>query len=210
MAQAKYGEQVALSCAKKLRELETDADARAFAETQIRDEARHLEYFTLAERELRVTRPVLPTLQQLFDTAERQVDLANVMLGTHLIVESLAHDLFADVAKRLLALSGIRWVPRAWRAALAEVARSMLGIARDESRHVAFGVLRLARLREGMNAEQRAHLDLLARHWYAQLAATLDALPVLFVLRPIKRQVAHAVLTRCRRRCVDAGLEVWS
>ena len=207
-AQAKYGEQVALGCAKTLLELETGEDERAFAITQARDEASHVAFFEAAERDLRVTRPVLPPLKRLLDTAASQTDLPNVLLGTHLIVETLAHDLFSDVAKRLQALGRSQWLPQRWAVAFRDVAGSMLGISRDESRHVAFGVLRLAALRESMSAGERVQLDQLAQHWVSQLEATLEALPVLFLLKPIKREIVRGVMLRCRQRCIDVGLEV--
>ena len=209
-AQAKYGELVALRCAKKLLELETGEDERAFALTQARDEASHLAFFESAEHDLRIERPVLPPLKRLLDTAAMQSDLPNVLLGTHLIVETLAHDLFTDVAKRLQALGRSAWLPRRWAVAFRDVAGSMLGISRDESRHVAFGVLRLASVREAMSPAQRVELDALAQHWVSQLAAALEALPVLFLFKPIKREIVRGVMLRCRQRCHDVGLELRS
>ena len=131
-------------------------------------------------------------------------------MANHLIVESLAHDLFSDVAKRLQALGQWVWLPRSWGAALRDVASSMMGIARDERRHVAFGVLRLSQLRDQMNSDERAHLDLLATGWYSQLAHALEVLPVLFLLRSVKADIVRSVLARCRQRVLDVGVELSS
>ena len=208
--QAQRGELVALRCAEKLFDMETDPDARAFALTQVRDEQSHLGFFTSALSQLKVERPVLEPLGALFDLAQTQNDLPSLLLANHLIVETLAHDVFGEVATQFTRLAGKRWLPPTWRRAFAELSVRMLGISRDESRHVAFGVIRLATVRRALEPEARQQLDTQAQGWVDALESTLSALPVLFLLAPLKAKIVRGVMARCRQRCRDAGVEVRS
>src|SRR6185436_15901326 len=104
-----------------------------FALTQIRDEQRHLAFFERALAELDCdTRPMQP-LTALLAHATSAPDLPALLLGTNLVVETLAHELFLDLARLLLKFSRAWWVPARWAAALASLAHGMQVVYGDES-----------------------------------------------------------------------------
>jgi hypothetical protein len=121
-------------------------------------------------------------------------------------VETLAHEIFRDVARLFVFLGERRWLPRRWRTAISGLGKSLSVIYRDETRHVAFGVLRLRSLREELSDAEREDFDIAARRWKVRLSETLARLPVSPLLRPWFRPRARTIVRQYLQRCRDVGV----
>jgi hypothetical protein len=205
-AQIHVGEEAALHCIRRVLSEDPLGEARTFAGHQLADERRHVSFFADSLWELRVKRPAMPGLVDLFDKAKHAPDLPRLLLANHLVVETLAHAIFRDLEKLLGWLGRRSWLWSSWRDVFRELSSSLHWIVRDESRHVAFGVLRLKALREQLSEVERLRLDGDAREWGVLLERVLKALPVFFPLKPWLRARTRRILTQFRQRCLDAGV----
>jgi hypothetical protein len=140
-----HGEQGALEATRRLEMLLPDADARAYAGVQVADEARHVEAFARYVRE-RVPEPyaLSPPLGRLLDGALRERRWDFVVLGMQVIVESLA-------------LSAFRLASGTFADPLLQQISAL--VARDETRHVSFGVLLLRDAYRDLSASARAERE---------------------------------------------------
>ncbi len=142
VSQFLHGEQGALVAAARLVQAVPDLDAKYCAASQVGDEARHVDAFSRYLREkLPSGYPVSPPLAALVRDAlgDRRWDLTS--LGIQIMVEALAMAAFR-LADRTFHDDLIRQICRL--------------VARDEARHVSFGVLSLAQVyRELTTAERR-------------------------------------------------------
>jgi rubrerythrin len=139
-SQALHGEQFALNGLGRVISATEDLDTKLFAATQIVDEARHLEAFTLLTDKIGVRYPPLTELGSLYEGALGEADM----------------DFFAIAALLLeyVALTSLT----AQRAHLGDpLGRALMeNIARDEARHLAFGRALLRRRLDGItDAELR-------------------------------------------------------
>ena len=129
LSQFMHGEQGALIVASQLTGAVPWMDAKYYAATQTMDEARHVEVFSRYLREkLQWEWPINPNLKKLLDTiiTDRRWDFK--YLGMQILVEGLAMAAFANMyqlAQEPLAKELVHYVMK------------------DESRHVAFGVISL-------------------------------------------------------------------
>jgi hypothetical protein len=129
LSQFMHGEQGALIVASQLAGAVPWMDAKYYAATQTMDEARHVEVFARYLREkLEWQWPINPNLKQLLDIiiCDSRWDLK--YLGMQILVEGLAMAAFAQMyqmAKEPLVRDVVHYVMK------------------DESRHVAFGVISL-------------------------------------------------------------------
>lgn len=155
-AHVHYGEVASLLAAARAVEQADDSETRLFASTQVIDEARHVEWFTRLQHKLAPPEPptVHETVTALVDSVYASHDPDELCLGMQLIVEGLAQTLFQEAARALRALDRAycgapRGAPEAPILAEPATAAGLLAdwlvnyIARDESRHVAFGVVQL-------------------------------------------------------------------
>jgi hypothetical protein len=140
MSQFLHGEQGALLCTAKIVETVPWIEAKCFAATQVMDEARHVEVFSrYVDTKLSGRYPVNPQLQMLLDDilGDNRWDLT--YLGMQVMLEGLALAAFGfmkdlttePLLKRLLAY-----------------------VMTDEARHMAFGVISLKEVYEGMWASE--------------------------------------------------------
>jgi hypothetical protein len=129
LSQFMHGEQGALIVASQLTGAVPWMDAKYYAATQTMDEARHVEVFSRYLREkLEWEWPINPNLKKLLDLiiCDRRWDFK--YLGMQILVEGLAMAAFANMyqlAQEPLAKELVHYVMK------------------DESRHVAFGVISL-------------------------------------------------------------------
>ena len=129
LSQFMHGEQGALIVASQLTGAVPWMDAKYYAATQTMDEARHVEVFSRYLREkLEWEWPINPNLKKLLDIiiTDRRWDFK--YLGMQILVEGLAMAAFANMyqlAQEPLAKELVHYVMK------------------DESRHVAFGVISL-------------------------------------------------------------------
>jgi hypothetical protein len=129
LSQFMHGEQGALIVASQLAGAVPWMDAKYYAATQTMDEARHVEVFARYLREkLEWQWPINPNLKQLLDIiiCDSRWDLK--YLGMQILVEGLAMAAFAQM----------------YQMAREPLMRDLLHyVMKDESRHVAFGVISL-------------------------------------------------------------------
>ncbi|MGH9103148.1 MAG: ferritin-like domain-containing protein, partial [Acidimicrobiales bacterium] len=139
LSQFLHGEQGALLCTAKIVETVPWADAKYYAATQVMDEARHVEVFTKYIDKLSGHYPVNPHLRMLLDDVLADSRWDMTYLGMQIMVEGLA----------LAAFGYIRQMTN--EPLLAELLRYVMA---DEARHVAFGVLSLQEVYEGMGGAE--------------------------------------------------------
>jgi hypothetical protein len=135
VSQFLHGEQGALVVAGRLVEVLPDLDGKLCAAGQVTDEARHVEVFSryLAEK-IPDPYPINPALRRLLEDILRDSRWDITALGMQIMVEALAMAAFR-LANSTFHDPLIREITRL--------------VARDEARHVSFGVLSL----EGLYAQ---------------------------------------------------------
>jgi hypothetical protein len=153
VSQFLHGEQGALVVAGRLVEVVPDVDSKFYAASQAADEARHVEVFSRYVRDkLPTSYPVSGPLESLVThiLSDRRWDIT--ALGMQIMVEALAMAAFrlADTTFH------------------DDLIKSITGlVARDEARHVSFGVLSLGGLyRELTSAELADREDLVLEAAY--------------------------------------------
>jgi hypothetical protein len=128
-SQFAHGEQGAVIASARLTELLPDVDAKCFAAVQVADEARHVEAFSRYVRDkMPDTYPVAGPLARLLRDVFRDGRWDITALGLHVILEGLAMAMLR-MANRTFHDELIRDITRL--------------AARDEARHVAFGIVLL-------------------------------------------------------------------
>ncbi len=140
LSQFLHGEQGALLCTAKIVETVPWYDAKLYAATQVIDEARHVEVFAkYLDTKLEGHYPINAHLRMLLDDIVNDSRWDMTYLGMQIMVEGLAlaafgfmHQITAEpLLKQLLRM-----------------------VMSDEARHVAFGVLSLKEVYEGMTAAE--------------------------------------------------------
>jgi hypothetical protein len=144
VSQFLHGEQGALLGTARLVETVPDPDAKLYAASQMTDEARHVEAYGRYVERLGDSYPINPALQALMENivAERRWDI--VYLGMQVIVEALALAVFR--IERNTAPNPV-------------IGRITELVARDEARHVAFGILALKEIYGELTRRERAERE---------------------------------------------------
>ena len=145
ISQFLHGEQGALLTTARLVETVPDVEAKVYAAAQVADEARHVEaYARYIDEKLGVSYPVNPGLEQLMRDllAESRWDV--VYLGMQVIVEGLAL-----AATRVASTSFGDPV-------ITSITRM---VARDEARHISFGIIALDGLYDGLTSRELHERD---------------------------------------------------
>jgi hypothetical protein len=136
LSQFLHGEQGALICTAKIVETVPWYDAKLYASTQVVDEARHVEVFgRYLNEKLSGHYPINAHLRELLDDIVRDSRWDIAYLGMQIMVEGLALAAFGfqhQITSEPLLKKLLRYVMA------------------DEARHVAFGVLSLKEVYEGM------------------------------------------------------------
>jgi hypothetical protein len=129
LSQFLHGEQGAMITASQLVGAVPTIDAKYYASTQTMDEARHTEVFArYLNEKLEWEWPINPNLKSLLDNVLTDGRWDLKFLGMQIVVEGLAMAAFANM----------------YMMAQEPLLKSLLkNVMRDESRHVAFGVLSL-------------------------------------------------------------------
>jgi len=140
LSQFMHGEQGALIVASQLTGAVPWIDAKYYAATQTMDEARHVEVFSRYLREkLEWEWPINKNLKKLLDTIILDHRWDFKYLGMQILVEGLAMAAFANM----------------YQLAAEPLVKDLVHYAmRDESRHVAFGVLSLKDYYKDMPANE--------------------------------------------------------
>jgi hypothetical protein len=141
LSQFMHGEQGALIVASQLVGAVPWMDAKYYAATQTMDEARHVEVFSRYLREkLEWEWPINPNLKSLLDTIILDSRWDMKYLGMQILVEGLAMAAFGNL----------------YQLAVEPLVRELIHyVMKDESRHVAFGVMSLRDYYHDMPANER-------------------------------------------------------
>jgi hypothetical protein len=146
LSQFMHGEQGALIVASQLTGAVPWMDAKYYAATQTMDEARHVEVFSRYLREkLEWEWPINKNLKKLLDTVILDSRWDFKYLGMQILVEGLAMAAFANM----------------YQLAVEPLVKDLVHyVMKDESRHVAFGVISLKGYYDDMpEAEKRDRED---------------------------------------------------
>ncbi len=146
LSQFLHGEQGALMVAAQLVNAVPHTDAKFYAATQTMDEARHVEVFARYIEKLDEIRPIAPSLKGILDTTLETGDWMKKLVGMQIVVEGLA--LYAFREMRTMTEEPL----------LKEL---LTYVARDESRHHAYGVQYIERCVPCLSDAQRMRV---ARH----------------------------------------------
>jgi hypothetical protein len=154
--QVQYGEIVGLRLVARILDSVPEPWAKALAAAQRADEARHVEFFTRVLVRLGDLGTVTAPLKQFCEELESLENPNELLLGQQVILEGYGKCLFEEaspsgpVAMRRIALA--RGPEH-----LLSVISNLVG--RDESRHVAFGVLYLRDRWPTLTARERTRLQ---------------------------------------------------
>jgi len=139
-----HGEQGALMVAAQLVNAVPHTDAKFYAATQTMDEARHVEVFAKYIEKLDEIRPIAPALRTILDATLATSNWMHKLVGMQIVVEGLALYSFREM--RNLTQEPL----------LKEL---LTYVARDESRHHAYGVQYLERCVPCLNESERIELE---------------------------------------------------
>ncbi|MBS2965014.1 ferritin-like domain-containing protein [Actinocrinis puniceicyclus] len=145
VSQFLHGEQGALLTTARLVETVPDMESKTYAAAQVADEARHVEaYARYIDEKLGVRYPINPGLKALLTDLLSESRWDIVYLGMQVVVEGLA------LAATRVASTGFG------DPIITSITRM---IARDEARHISFGVIALTGLYEEMTSRELAERD---------------------------------------------------
>lgn len=139
-----HGEQGALLATARLVETVPDLDDKFYAASQVTDEARHVEAFSMYMERLGHTYPINSALRAMLSNVVSDNRWDIIYLGMQIIVEGLALAVF-----RLGQATGFDPIIRQ----ITDL------VARDEARHVAFGVLALEGLYDELTSREKAERE---------------------------------------------------
>jgi hypothetical protein len=139
-----HGEQGALMVAAQLVNAVPHTDAKFYAATQTMDEARHVEVFAKYIKKLDEVRPIAPALKRVLDATLATDDWMKKLVGMQIVVEGLALYSFRE-------MRNLTDEP---------LLKDLLTyVARDESRHHAYGVQYIARCVPCLDDAARTELE---------------------------------------------------
>lgn len=139
-----HGEQGALMVAAQLVNAVPHTDAKFYAATQTMDEARHVEVFAKYIKKLDEVQPIAPPLKKVLDATLQTEDWLKKLVGMQIVVEGLALYSFRE-------MRNLTEEP---------LLKDLLTyVARDESRHHAYGVQYVERCIPCLSDAQRIELE---------------------------------------------------
>ena len=139
-----HGEQGALMVAAQLVNAVPHTDAKFYAATQTMDEARHVEVFARYIEKLDTVRPIAPSLKRILDATLTTSSWLEKLVGMQIVIEGLALYSFRD-------MRNLTEEP---------LLKDLLTyVARDESRHHAYGVQYVSRCVPLLGDAERESLE---------------------------------------------------
>jgi hypothetical protein len=139
-----HGEQGALLATGRLVETVPDLDSKLYAASQVADEARHVEAYSMYLSRLGYSYPISPALRTLLEQVVSESRWDIIYLGMQIIVEGLALAVFQ--VKQASSFDPV----------ISQITKL---VARDEARHVAFGVLSLQEMYRELTSRERAERE---------------------------------------------------
>ncbi len=144
LSQFLHGEQGALLCCGELVDAVPDIEGKLYAATQVMDEARHVEVFHKYLKKLDKHYPITDGLKNVLDAILAAETWQQKCVGMQIMVESLAMGSF----KNMLVTADD------------QLLKDIVTLtARDEARHVSFGIISLQHEIPSMPEEERAALE---------------------------------------------------
>ncbi|MGE0621231.1 MAG: diiron oxygenase [Pseudomonadales bacterium] len=144
LSQFLHGEQGALLCCGELVDNVPDVEGKLYAATQVMDEARHVEVFHRYLKKLDKAYPITEGLKNVLDTILTAQTWQQKCVGMQIMVESIAMGSF----KNMLVTAEDKLL------------RDIVTLtARDEARHVSFGILSLQHEIPRMPEDERLALE---------------------------------------------------
>jgi hypothetical protein len=144
LSQFLHGEQGALLCCGELVDNVPDVEGKLYAATQVMDEARHVEVFHKYLKKLDKAYPITDGLKSVLDAILTAPTWQHKCVGMQIMVESLAMGSFKNM---LITAED-------------QLLKDIVTLtARDEARHVAFGIISLQTEIPKMSEEDRAALE---------------------------------------------------
>lgn len=144
LSQFLHGEQGALLCCGELVDNVPDVEGKLYAATQVMDEARHVEVFHKYLKKLDKHYPITEGLKNVLDAILEAETWQQKCVGMQIMVESIAMGSFKNM------------LVHADDPLLKDIVELT---ARDEARHVAFGIISLQHEIPNMPEEERAALE---------------------------------------------------
>jgi hypothetical protein len=140
LSQFLHGEQGALMTAAALTHAVPDYQGKLYAATQTMDEARHVEVYARYIQKLALVYPMGVALKAIIDKTLSADHWVKIAIGMNMVVEGLALASFHNMLQ----------------VTTCELLRKILvGVLRDESRHVAFGSLYVGETIAEMHPDDR-------------------------------------------------------
>ncbi len=155
-AQLHWGERTALVAARRLCALLPEGPRRRFVELQVADELRHVAFFERLISQLGCEGRRRPSVEALMREVEEARSVEELVLGMQILIEGAAHSLFMEASRWVDAIPDDEGPLRALRRVLGEW---LPLLARDESRHIAFGVHFLRERLPALTAAQLRSLE---------------------------------------------------
>jgi len=144
LSQFLHGEQGALLCCGELVDNVPDVEGKLYAATQVMDEARHVEVFHRYLTKLDKAYPITDGLKNVLDAILTARTWQQKCVGMQVMVESIAMGSF----KNMLVTAEDKLL------------KDIVTLtARDEARHVSFGIISLQQEIPNMPEEERAELE---------------------------------------------------
>ncbi|MEE8325665.1 MAG: ferritin-like domain-containing protein [candidate division NC10 bacterium] len=144
LSQFLHGEQGALLCCGELVDAVPTVEGKLYAATQVMDEARHVEVFHKYLKKLDKHYPIIDGLKNVLDAILEAETWQAKCVGMQIMVESLAMGAFKNM------LVG----------AADPLLKDIVTLtARDEARHVSFGIISLQHEIPNMPEDERAALE---------------------------------------------------
>jgi hypothetical protein len=200
------GERAAAHVAQRIAVEDPSPQARELARVQAHDERLHVDYFERVVAGLGIVRPANPAVRSLMKRARRAHTLPRLLIGTNLVIETLGHALFDASSKLAADLAQASFLSDAARETMGELSAGLEQVQRDESRHLAFGVLRLTELRAEATDEEQASFDDAVAESRAGLRRAFWFMPLLVLLRPWLRLNPTSVLSHFDARAAAIGV----
>ncbi|NVJ09935.1 diiron oxygenase [Myxococcus sp. AM001] len=157
--QLQWGEQTALFAATRLREWLPEGPARAFLATQQTDEARHVAFFERVVGLFGCEGRVRPSVARLMQEVREADTPEALLLGMQVLIEGVAHSLFQEAVRLVETLDDVEGLDSSIRALKTLVAEALPRLARDESRHIAFGLHALRQRIPRLDGAARLRLE---------------------------------------------------
>jgi hypothetical protein len=200
------GERAAAHVAQRIAVEDPSAEARQLARVQAHDERLHVDYFERVVAGLGIVRPANPAVRKLMKRARGARTLSQLLIGTNLVIETLGHALFDASSKLAGDLAQASFLSDASRETMTELSAGLEQVQRDESRHLAFGVLRLTELRAEVTAAEQTSFDRAVAEARAGLRRAFWFMPLLVLLRPWLHLNPSSVLSHFDARAEVIGV----